>query len=278
MKKAIVLLAILMLASSVYAISAPPTYHTGQRLYNYYWDLMGEQGIQNGSVVNMSNFSTIDPYPYTVFDFGASDVGANRSINISATESFSESLVFRNAANWSMGNGIRIINITYPHNWSANACARFVTEVNTNSSLVRAEGCSGNTTKLIAKVGNKNWTYHNMSLSTNLSGASFPSVNTTVEKRYVDVTGNATGEDLVFRSYDNTYTLRDRFSVRANASIGAGLVFNEMAIPISDGTPAGATNATFFINSSGVNAGNIGVLMYYYAGTVRYSNGTQVTT
>lgn len=57
--KIVALLVIFLLAAGVTAnVLKPTTWGSGYKLYNVngsYWDLMGENGIQNGSITNMTH-------------------------------------------------------------------------------------------------------------------------------------------------------------------------------------------------------------------------------
>jgi len=60
-----IIIALFILAVTVSAnVNAPTSWGRGHKLYNVngsYWDLMGEVGVQNGSMANMTNISMKSP-------------------------------------------------------------------------------------------------------------------------------------------------------------------------------------------------------------------------
>jgi len=248
------MIVLLLLAVTVSAnVNAPTSWGRGYKLYDVngsYWDLMGEVGVQNGSMANLSNvtYRSINSTNATaIVSFSGTNITFNNSINASA-----ETYSFINGSAYSLGS--RLINISTSQNMSYS-CSQFVTEVNVNSTNFTASSCSGNATTLTSKwPGTSNNSY---TLSTNASSVTVPTTfsggfNRTTS--YIDVVGSSDvsgDQDLVFRSTDSTGALTERMRMNVNTDAGAGLVLTEVTLPTTKpGTPVNGSAWVNLTNSS----------------------------
>lgn len=267
--------ATIMIVTASAELIQPVRWGTGNMMYNYFWDMQGNTGVQNGSVSNIMNISTKDSAPHIYFTFGATSLtGSNQSVKIGG-----ETFFAINGSNHSMSvsSPVFYFNISVSNNasWS---CRQFVAEVNRNSTVLNATACAGNQTRIFVSSANQSWDAHKMAVTTNITGAAYNDSRTTMNFNvsYFDVLGNFTGEDLIFRSRNGTAAgdMRERMRIKANASIGAGLTFTDMAVPISNNTPIGAIDGTIWLNITDP----VHPMLYVYWGGLPYHvNGTGVS-
>jgi len=264
-----IILALLLLAVTVSAnVSAPTSWGRGYKLYNVngsYWDLMGEIGVQNGSLANLTNISMESPNAVNAtatINFNGSSVSFNNILNIS-----NEEYQFTNGT-----DGSRKVNIGTSQNmtWS---CSQFVTEFNVNSSNATASTCTAaNVTTLTSKtMGTGSNSY---ALSTNATGITVSATfagGYNYATSYIDATGssdtNAGDQDVVYRTTDTAGDLREIFRINVNTAEGGGFVFSEVVLPTS--RPSSPVNGSVRLNQT---AHDIEV---YDDGTW-YINGTEV--
>lgn len=257
-----ILIVLFILAVTVSAnVNAPTSWGRGYKLYNVngsYWDLMGESGIQNGtlektifengSLRNVTNVTIKSPNSVNasaIVSFSGTSITFNNSINASE-----ETYSFINGSAYALGS--RLINITGNQTNMTVACSNFVTEVNLNSSNFTASTCSGNATTLTSKwpgTGNNSFT-----LSTNASSVTVPATFSGGANRttsYIDASGSSDvsgDQDIVYRSTDTTGALGEIFRINVNTAPGSRIVFTEIVIPTS--RPSNPVNGSVRLNQT----------------------------
>jgi len=252
-----IMIALFILAVTVSAnVNAPTSWGRGYKLYNVngsYWDLMGEQGVQNGtisritvensSMANMTNISMKSP----------NAVNATANITFNGTSvSYNSTITAANEVYQFTNNtlGSRNININTSQNMSWS-CAQFVTEVNLNSTNFTASSCTSiNRTTLTSKsMGTGSNSYTVSTNATGITVANFTGGHN-YSTSYIDATGssdtNAGDQDVVYRTTGTDGTLREVFRINVNTSQGNGSVFSELTIPTS--RPSTPVNGSIVLN------------------------------
>jgi len=264
-----ILIVLFVLAVTVSAnVNAPTSWGRGYKLFNVngsYWDLMNENGVQNGSLTNLTNISmkTPDALNATATILFTNTVNLNKSINASG-----EGYLFVNSS--VIPKDSRIVDIKVSQN-ASYSCSQFVTEVNLNSSNFTASACSGNSTTLTSKwLGTPSNSYTTSTNETNITRTNF-SGGRNYTLSYVDAPGsyddNASSQDVIYRSTDKTNAMIERMRIKVNTSVGGGLVLSEVVLPTI--RPASPVNGSAVWNIS------YAVLEVYQTGNWVYSgNGT----
>jgi len=252
------MIALFLLAVTVSAnVNAPTSWGRGYKLYNVngsYWDLMGEQGVQNGtisqitvensSMTNTTNISMKSPNAVNAtatINFNGSSVAFNNTLTIS-----NEVYQFTNGT---LGNRNVDLSTSQNMSWS---CSKFVTEFNVNSSNATASNCtSANVTTLTSRT--RGTGSNSYALSTNATGITVSSTfsgGLDYATSYIDATGssdtNAGDQDVVYRTTGTDGTLREVFRINVNTSQGNGSVFSELTIPTS--RPSSPVNGSIVLN------------------------------
>lgn len=243
---------IIMMGIASANVLAPTSWGRGYKLFNVngsYWDLMNENGIQNGSLTNLTNvsFKTPDAINATAtisFNSPTKTFGLNKTINASG-----ETYLFVNGTEIEIG--YRIINLKVSQNMSYT-CSQFVTEVNLNSSNFTASTCSGNSTILTSNwIGTPSNSYTTSTNETNITRTNF-SGGRDYTLSYIDAPGNsnanASSQDVIYRSTDNTGAMIERYRIKVNTAIGNGFVLSEATLPMI--SPVTPVNGSVWLNNS----------------------------
>jgi len=243
-----IIIALFILAVTVSAnVNAPTSWGRGYKLYNVngsYWDLMGEIGVQNGSMANMTNISMKSP----------NAVNATATINFNGTSvSFNTNITISNEVyqftNNTLGNRKININTSQNMSWS---CSQFVTEFNVNSSNATASTCTAaNVTTLTSKTkGTGSNSYSIVTNSSQITVSSTFSGGYNYATSYIDATGssdtNAGDQDVVYRTTDTAGDLREIFRINVNTAQGNGLVLTEVTLPTTQ--PSTPVNGSAWVN------------------------------
>ena len=224
-----ILVFIITIAVVSATLSAPTSYSRGYKLYGTYWDFMGELGLRNGTLDNMS-FEPLNTSAKStaivLFNYSAGTmVGFEKNITFA-----NETYQFQNNS-----GGNRMVNLTGLNQTMTYACAQFVTEVNTNSSNATASSCSANSTTLTYKyLGNEGNSITIVTNETNITVPATFASGADYRPTYIDATGtsdaNASNQDMVFRSTDTLGNLVERFRLKVNTASDIGFVADSLTV------------------------------------------------